>query len=515
MSSFNADAQQCPLASADSTRKRVSGTYDRADRDQNAQFFTPAQVARILGSYLDPPSNRSTVRLLDPGAGVGTLTAAYVSSLAASLKSNTSINATLYEIDDRLIPELVQTMQDCVAFSERHGFQFKFDIRNEDFVDSAVRSLHGDLLEERLEESYDRIIMNPPFRKISSSSATRLKLNKAGIQTSNLYAAFVACGAKLLNSNGQLVAIIPRSFCNGSYFREFRRLLLNELDIDIIHTFRSRSRAFKEDSILQETVIIRGHKERLPQRFVDIVVSDDADEAPSIYRTKRENVVDPCDSQQFIRIIENAQQEKLAKTYNELPCTLQSLGILVSTGPVVDFRLRDYIAMKPDTEHPFPLLYPVHFENGGIVWPKANSRKPNAIKDPGRSGILVQNSRYVLVKRFTSKEESKRIVAVVYEPNTNTGDFVGIENHLNYFYCDSSELSQELAAGLATFLNSTFVDQYFRQFSGHTQVNANDLRCLKYPSKQTLTDLGHRNIKNNLSISEVDRIVANLVFTDA
>ena len=38
--------------------------------------------------------------------------------------------------------------------------------------------------------------------------------------------------------------------------------------------------------------------------------------------------------------------------------------------------------------------------------------------------------------------------------------------------------------GLAAYLNSTLVDAYFRQFSGHTQVNATDLRSLKYPDWQ-------------------------------
>ncbi len=48
------------------------------------------------------------------------------------------------------------------------------------------------------------------------------------------------------------------------------------------------------------------------------------------------------------------------------------------------------------------------------------------------------------------------------------------------------------AKGLAAYLNSTLVDAYFRQFSGHTQVNATDLRNLKYPDLATLKRIGSR-----------------------
>ena len=44
----------------------------------------------------------------------------------------------------------------------------------------------------------------------------------------------------------------------------------------------------------------------------------------------------------------------------------------------------------------------------------------------------------------------------------------------------------------AAFLNSTLVDTYFRQFNGHTQVNATDLRSLRYPGSDELVRLGER-----------------------
>lgn len=42
------------------------------------------------------------------------------------------------------------------------------------------------------------------------------------------------------------------------------------------------------------------------------------------------------------------------------------------------------------------------------------------------------------------------------------------------------------------FLNSTLVDLYFRQFNGHTQVNATDLRSFRYPNEEQLLRLGAR-----------------------
>ena len=47
-----------------------------------------------------------------------------------------------------------------------------------------------------------------------------------------------------------------------------------------------------------------------------------------------------------------------------------------------------------------------------------------------------------------------------------------------------------VARGLAAFLNSSVVDLFFRQFSGHTQVNATDLRSLTYPTTGQLESLG-------------------------
>ena len=103
------------------------------------------------------------------------------------------------------------------------------------------------------------------------------------------------------------------------------------------------------------------------------------------------------------------------------------------------------------------------------------------------------------------------MVAAVYDAARVRADRVAFENHLNYYHLRGAGLPITVAKGLAAFLNSTLVDTYFRQFSGHTQVNATDLRSLRYPSWEKLVALGRR-IGTTFPVQEdLDRIVEEVV----
>src|SRR5688572_2593664 len=97
-----------------------------------------------------------------------------------------------------------------------------------------------------------------------------------GVETSNLYTGFLAVAVNLIESGGELVAITPRSFCNGPYFRPFRQLLLEQMAIKQIHIFESRVYAFKDDAVLQENIILHAIKGE-PQGPVILSVSEKAD----------------------------------------------------------------------------------------------------------------------------------------------------------------------------------------------------------------------------------------------
>ncbi len=74
-----------------------------------------------------------------------------------------------------------------------------------------------------------------------------------------------------------------------------------------------------------------------------------------------------------------------------------------------------------------------------------------------------------------------------------------------------SGLPMTIAKGLAAFLNTTLVDSYFRQFSGHTQVNAADLRSFRYPSRDMLVALGRRIGKRYPDQQELDPLVGEVM----
>ena len=119
---------------------------------------------------------------------------------------------------------------------------------------------------------------------------------------------------------------------------------------------------------------------------------------------------------------------------------------------------------------------------------------------------MVDSGFYVLTKRFSSKEERRRIVAAVYDPGRAAFARVGFENHLNYFHRRGKGMPATLAKGLALYLNSSLFDRQFRLFSGHTQVNATDLRKMTYPSKSQLERLGryvHDRMPDQETIDEI------------
>lgn len=490
------------LSEVEQARLRLSKDTDAKKKSQFGQFFTPGGTATFMAGLF--PAAEGTCRLLDAGAGIGSLAAAFLERWSSGGFGFQRVEVDAFEIDGSLHSQLVKTLRKYASSG------LSVAVHGDDFIHAATDALCGGLFSKSLPR-YTHAILNPPYKKINSNSAHRLALRRVGIETVNLYSAFVALAVAQAAPGGQIVAIIPRSFCNGPYYRPFRDFILERAAVRHMHLFESRSKAFKDDEVLQENVIIR-LKRGGQQGAVTVSTStDDTFTDLVTHEHPFDRIVFPDDLERFIRV--PTSPEKNAIELSEaVRCTLADLGIKVSTGPVVDFRLKEHLRDMPGAGT-VPLLYPGHFSNTGTLWPIEGMKKPNAIeRNTDTEKWLYPSGFYCVVRRFSSKEEKRRIVASVVEPSAfGDAPVLGFENHLNLFHENKRGLPEALARGLAVFLNTTAVDEDFRRFNGHTQVNATDLKLMKYPSRESLIGLGKWAMQQGtLTQEQIDAKLATL-----
>ncbi len=486
-------------------RSRLPPDLNVERKQELGQFLTPESIGAFMASLFE--ALPTEIRLLDAGAGEGALIAAFVKQSCASGRRPKGITVTAYELDETIVPALERTLRSCRAECKRSGIEFASELHNDDFIEASVSLVRDDLFGAS-KTPFNAAILNPPYRKINSGSHTRRLLREAGIETSNLYTGFLALAAKLLSEDGEIVAICPRSFCNGPYFKPFREEFLDAMSLRRLHVFDSRSTAFQRDDVLQENIII--HAIKSPEKPQSVVISASSgacggkvSERTCLYT----EVVSPRDPERFIHLVTGERDDAVRQRMAQFTTPLAKLGLEVSTGRVVDFRAKQFL-VRESQGGTVPLIYPCHFNGGFVHWPKPGGRKPNAIRDTEcTQELLVPGAIYVLVKRFTSKEEKRRVVACIYDPRRIRAERLGFENHLNYFHARGRGLPMELAKGLAVFLNSTLVDVYFRQFNGHTQVNATDLRNMRYPMRAELESLGQKIGDAFPNQAELDELV--------
>ena len=487
------------LDHADTVRRAIAPRTSQKHKSELGQFMTPSPVARFMAG-LFPASTLQTCRLLDAGAGVGALTCAFLDRWSAGGFKFGQIEATAYEIDPALRAHLQTALQRFAA-----SLPLSFEVVEGDFIELVTGKSLPD------QACFTHAILNPPYKKINSASSHRQALRSVGLETVNLYSAFVALALALMAPGGQVVAIIPRSFCNGPYYRPFRDFMLSRAAIRHMHLFASRSKAFKDDDVLQENVILL--LERGGQQG-DVSVSTSTDDTFSDIETNThsfERIVFPDDPERFIHVPTSTELGTIELSA-AVRYSLADIGVKVSTGPVVDFRMKGHLRDMPEAGA-VPLLYPGHFNGPRTEWPKQGIKKPNAIMRNGETERwLYPNGFYCVVRRFSSKEERRRITASTVDPST-FGDVtaIGLENHLNVFHEGRKGLPEALARGLALFLNTTAVDEHFRRFNGHTQVNATDLKGMKYPSRAALISIGKwATGRTELSQAQIDEQLEKL-----
>ncbi|MCG3128702.1 MAG: hypothetical protein CHACPFDD_03593 [Phycisphaerae bacterium] len=460
-----------------------------------------------MAGLLSTPSGR--IRILDAGAGTGILSAALCDRLVR-LRAPRSADFVLVETDAAVVPLLDEQMKYCRRALRDAGHEMSYTIDQTDFVLSNQSTFGQKLLFGNGDGSseFDAVLMNPPYFKLTSESPHARAFQRIIRGHPNIYALFMATAAALLRPGGELVAITPRSFCSGLYFREFRRWLFERMTLKHIHLFDSRSDTFEGSDVLQENVITLCQKGAIAAATVTVSTSHgaDLDGVDRQTRFRRSCVIDDACGDHLIRIPRSRADARIIAAVESWPARFVEHGLQISTGPVVTFRAKRYLLHAADHAYSVPLILPHNIRPFETRWPASKNGKPLAFRACGGSEKLLLAARnYVLLRRFSAKEEHRRLTASCFLPSHGRWPLqIAIENHVNYVYHSRRELTESETLGLAALFNSSLLDRYFRMLSGNTQVNATEIRTMPFPDLGVVRQIGS-------AVREADRFNPDVV----
>lgn len=479
------------------------------DKKSKGQFFTPLAIADFMGS-LASSMNKSEVTVLDPGCGSAILSCALIEHIA-SFKIVRRIVLDVYDTDIRLLSLTEKALRYLADWLKYKEIELCYSIHSEDFILDNKQVLASEVLlfDEAHTKRYDYIISNPPYFKLAKDDIRTCVCSTVVDGQTNIYALFMAVCAKLLSDSGQMIFVTPRSFASGRYFQSFRHFLFSTVDLIFIHLFHTRKEMFAKDNVLQEQVIMKF----VPKCGTSEVNLSSCDGIADISTSRITSypiidIVNVQSKEKVVYLPSNAKDEKVLALFRSWDGNMGKYNIKISTGPVVAYRVGEYIMDECDSDC-VPLYWLHNVVKMLADHPVVKKGKGQYIRAiDGVKHTLLPNKNYILLRRFSSKDDSSRLIAAPYFGNMSKFEYVGFENKLNYIYRPGGNLRRDEVMGLAALLDSELFDTYFRTFNGNTNVSATELRMMPLPPLHTIREIGKKLILNNdFSIDHVNGII--------
>lgn len=517
--SIQPEDQESPGMFADRLGGAYAASVSQQHKKENGQFFTPVEIAGLMASFSG--FNGNSVRILDPGCGSAVLSCVLTEHLADCNKNLKSVELVAYETDTELIPISKKSLSYLEKWGANRGIHIQTKLYTGDFILHNADCLNetGSLFSKPVEE-FDIVISNPPYFKLSIDDPRAVAARVVVNGHPNIYAIFMALSAKLLKPNGELIFITPRSFAAGGYFKKFREYFFKLIDLEKVHLFVSRKETFSRDKVLQETVIIKGTKRAKTTQHVIISSSGGLKDlhSPLIKTFPKKDIIDLNSGEKILYLPTTDYEEAVLEIFKNWKGNLSKYNIRISTGPVVAFRAWDYIRENEGNSavKTAPLFWLHNVKQMVLEWPVKKTNKGQYITIEEKSmPLLIPNKNYILLRRFSSKEDKKRLIAAPYfvtlpagKNNSINTDYIGVENKVNYIYRPKGHLERNEVVGLCALLNSTLFDTYFRIFNGNVNVSATELREISLPPLETIREIGNTIIlSNDFSPENTNRIM--------
>ncbi|MBI5726828.1 MAG: Eco57I restriction-modification methylase domain-containing protein [Ignavibacteriales bacterium] len=438
------------------------------------QYFTPYDTALGMsskGSFDDETIDY--VFVLDPGAGTGLLACLMVEQIA-QWYPDIAIHLVCYEIDPAIFPYLQKSIEYLDKYINEIYSPFSYELRNTDFILKQAHLFDKSLpSKDKCNTKYHYIIANPPFFKLNEEDPRYPRAKKICSGQPNIYQLFLHAAAAMLARDGQMIFLIPRSFCSGGRFAEFRRRLLKKIQINEIELYAANTIDFGEDCLAHESVIIKASRKKSSVEEYAIFYS-------FVSGTKEKDIaayqIQYNEKQNLLPMPQSAEDIAMLKSKKNPGQKLKKLGLEIKAGGVLRSEVQPYLTFETFASGTAPVLWYNEGDTAGMLIKQGEEGKPDYLLNiPETQHLFIPNKNYVFLRRYSTGKTGNKFSAYPHLSKDYKSTHIAPDKKLCYIQKREGELTATDVKKICDILNSEAMNRYVHMLYGNINLSMEEM----------------------------------------